>query len=254
MGNLQSDSKGQKSGKGQSRGKGLIKSFNKKSPIKETQKTILSKKSQQSFVSLVSEPEASSETVDRLTVHSAGSTHVHDPQDQTPCVGVTSNDSDEKVEISKDLSLPIEKHSENQGFIVTDSWKEVGKYCGTNVKPSDPNSKQTDESSSDSIFTDPQTPVGFEAEINQCYYSRESVDNDDIVISENLEETMKRNKVGVLNAHEKSEPKSGLLETHLNSDTKENTKSFPTSFSVSRHKKVELISTNNKLTENNSAG
>lgn len=34
---------------------------------------------------------------------------------------------------------------------------------------------ETAESSTDSVFTDPLTPVGFSAEINQCYYSEESV-------------------------------------------------------------------------------
>lgn len=39
-------------------------------------------------------------------------------------------------------------------------------------------SPQSGESSSDSVFTDPQTPVGFSTEINQCYYSEESVLSD----------------------------------------------------------------------------
>lgn len=40
--------------------------------------------------------------------------------------------------------------------------------------------EQTTSSSSDSIFTDPLTPIGFAAEINQCYHSEENVcDTDD---------------------------------------------------------------------------
>lgn len=52
--------------------------------------------------------------------------------------------------------------------------------------------EQTTSSSSDSIFTDPLTPVGFAAEINQCYYSEENVcDEKDADDSEHLSELTK---------------------------------------------------------------
>lgn len=53
-------------------------------------------------------------------------------------------------------------------------------------------SPQSGESSSDSVFTDPQTPVGFSAEINQCYYSEESVLSD-VEIPDNVQESFSHN-------------------------------------------------------------
>lgn len=62
--------------------------------------------------------------------------------------------------------------------LITDSWKQVKKL----TDPKGPNNSTrkeltppSKESSSESVFTDPLTPVGFAAEINQCYYSEESV-------------------------------------------------------------------------------
>lgn len=43
------------------------------------------------------------------------------------------------------------------------------------IKEQQARTPETGESSTDSVFTDPLTPVGFAAEINQCYYSEESV-------------------------------------------------------------------------------
>lgn len=39
--------------------------------------------------------------------------------------------------------------------------------------------EQTTSSSSDSIFTDPLTPIGFAAEINECYCSEENITDSD---------------------------------------------------------------------------
>lgn len=51
--------------------------------------------------------------------------------------------------------------------------------------------EQTTSSSSDSIFTDPLTPVGFAAEINQCYYSEENVCDETDTNLEHLSELAK---------------------------------------------------------------
>ncbi|GJQ85256.1 capu [Trypoxylus dichotomus] len=53
-------------------------------------------------------------------------------------------------------------------------------------------SPQSGESSSDSVFTDPLTPVGFSAEINQCYYSEESVLSD-VEIPDNVHDSFSHN-------------------------------------------------------------
>ncbi|KAI4461001.1 formin [Holotrichia oblita] len=53
-------------------------------------------------------------------------------------------------------------------------------------------SPQSGESSSDSVFTDPQTPVGFSTEINQCYYSEESVLSD-VEIPDNIQDSFSHN-------------------------------------------------------------
>lgn len=62
--------------------------------------------------------------------------------------------------------------------LITDSWKQVEKLSdpkGPNNSTRKELTPPSKESSSESVFTDPLTPVGFAAEINQCYYSEESV-------------------------------------------------------------------------------
>lgn len=53
-------------------------------------------------------------------------------------------------------------------------------------------SPQSGESSSESVFTDPQTPVGFSMEINQCYLSEESVLSD-VEIPDNVHDSFSHN-------------------------------------------------------------
>lgn len=61
---------------------------------------------------------------------------------------------------------------EKKDLIVTDSW------CKVNRINEDSTKGRTPPSSSDSNFTDPLTPVGCNTEMNQCYYSEESVELD----------------------------------------------------------------------------
>lgn len=68
------------------------------------------------------------------------------------------------VEAEQSSLNPLE---EKEDLIVTDSW------CKVNCINGDPTKGRTPPSSSESNFTD---PVGCNAEMNQCYYSEESVE------------------------------------------------------------------------------
>lgn len=85
---------------------------------------------------------------------------------------VPESEHDERISVIEEKEKDSPKLEDNRKTIVTDSWCKVNKVNDENkykiVSPGG-------ESSSDSVFTDPQTPVGFSAEINECYYSEESV-------------------------------------------------------------------------------
>lgn len=72
--------------------------------------------------------------------------------------------SDEKEIVENQQEKP-----NSQNLLVTDSWCKANK----NVIAS-----PGGDSSSDSVFTDAQTPVGFSTELNACYYSDEHVNFD----------------------------------------------------------------------------
>lgn len=76
---------------------------------------------------------------------------------------------------------PSEEKDQTKELIVTDSW------CKVNRINEDSTKGRTPPSSSDSNFTDPLTPVGCNTEMNQCYYSEESVELD-VDISSTQEE------------------------------------------------------------------
>lgn len=59
--------------------------------------------------------------------------------------------------------------------VITDSWRKVNQYNTNNLDIVTPSG----DSSSDSVFAEALTPVGFSAEINQCYRSEETLDHDD---------------------------------------------------------------------------
>lgn len=80
----------------------------------------------------------------------------------------------DKEKIDKDETPKVQKKN-----VVTDSWCKVNKINDGNVNRNKIISPGG-ESSSDSIFTDPQTPVGFSAEINECYYSEENVNDSNL--------------------------------------------------------------------------
>lgn len=59
-------------------------------------------------------------------------------------------------------------------LVITDSWRKVNQYDTNNLDTVTPSG----DSSSDSVFAEALTPVGFSAEINQCYRSEETLDRD----------------------------------------------------------------------------
>lgn len=81
------------------------------------------------------------------------------------------------------VELPVSSnnHSEAAGvvqYVISDSWQQINKVPDPDEPAKPPHQEVTPpsgESSSDSVFTDPLTTVDFSAEINQCYYSEESV-------------------------------------------------------------------------------
>ncbi|GLV41899.1 cappuccino [Carabus blaptoides fortunei] len=103
-------------------------------------------------------------------------------------VGGTSEyeDNNDGLTITVDTSkIAPSKHDETKtankidcNLMVTDSWKKVNKLNKNNKLLTTGEQQVTPpsgESSSDSVFTDPLTPVDFAAEFNQCYCSEESV-------------------------------------------------------------------------------
>lgn len=76
-----------------------------------------------------------------------------------------AEDGDEEEQTLKDTT------ETKTPLLVTDSW------CKVNQE--EPNTVMSPgaESSSDSVFADPLTPVGFSTEVNQCYQSEEEEEN-----------------------------------------------------------------------------
>lgn len=70
-----------------------------------------------------------------------------------------------------------ENNKRSSTMVVTDSWCKVNQE-----QPSDVLSPGA-ESSSDSVFVDPLTPVAFSTEINQCYQSEEEEENFSAVLN-----------------------------------------------------------------------
>lgn len=85
-------------------------------------------------------------------------------------IGVVPEDMETQEEPQEEKTC---KKSNEIGaaILVTDSWCKVNQE-----QPSDVLSPGA-ESSSDSVFVDPLTPVGFTTEINQCYQSEEEEEN-----------------------------------------------------------------------------
>lgn len=75
--------------------------------------------------------------------------------DDVSFTGVVPEDAEDEEETLKE--------TKGEQLLVTDSW------CKVNQDVTSPGG----ESSSDSIFADPLTPVGFSTEINQCYQSED---------------------------------------------------------------------------------
>lgn len=154
MGNLQAN--GEKSVK-------VNKSPGKKNAKKAGNKLFGKGRKDAHFTALVPDESETASTEDVVTVPSERSTHA-------ALHGV-------------ELPVSSNNHSEAAGvahYVVSDSWKQINKAPAP-VEPAGAKPPQQEvtppsgESSSDSVFTDPLTSVGFSAEINQCYYSEESV-------------------------------------------------------------------------------
>ncbi|CAH1379031.1 unnamed protein product [Tenebrio molitor] len=95
--------------------------------------------------------------------------------DSSQFTGIVPEESDDQA---LDASLldekPLAKNSDK--IIVTDSWCKVNRFNEETVEKKTKTPPSAVSSSSDSNFTDPLTPsTGFNTEMNQCYYSEESV-------------------------------------------------------------------------------
>ncbi|EFA10727.2 cappuccino [Tribolium castaneum] len=86
---------------------------------------------------------------------------------------------EEAEDSALDDSLPVAEKpkSSTDKIVVTDSWCKVNRLT-EDVEKKTKTPPSAVSSSSDSNFTDPLTPMGFNTEMNQCYYSEESVNLD----------------------------------------------------------------------------
>lgn len=95
-------------------------------------------------------------------------------KDDAHFTGIVPNDAEaeNKAQNKREEKEIVENQPEetNKNILVTDSWCKVNK----NLNVASPGG----DSSSDSVFTDAQTPVGFSTELNSCYYSDEHVNFD----------------------------------------------------------------------------
>lgn len=149
-------------------------------------------------------------------------------KDKDEFTGIVPDDEDAIVEAptvkqssSKDQHSVLTRDQHDTGSTISQSQrKSGGDWPHTNAPPKQQViteaqitqvTPEAAESSSDSVFTDPLTPVGFAAEINQCYYSEENLDLpdttstnvinsfklNDFKVRKEEELTKKLNKLGV---------------------------------------------------------
>lgn len=90
--------------------------------------------------------------------------------------GVVPEDAETQEEEEEERT-PKKNNETSSTMLVTDSWCKVNQE-----QPSDVVSPGA-ESSSDSVFVDPLTPVGFSTEVNQCYQSEEEEENFSAVLN-----------------------------------------------------------------------
>lgn len=100
--------------------------------------------------------------------------------DSSQFTGVVPEDNEEHLEESTIIEDKPRGKSDlkDDNIIVTDSWCKVNQLNGENIDKKIKTPPSAVSSSSDSNFTDALTPVGFNTEMNQCYYSEESVNLD----------------------------------------------------------------------------
>lgn len=80
--------------------------------------------------------------------------------------GVVPEDAEAEDEAEEEEPTP-------KPLLVTDSWCKVNQETQSSTVVLSPGA----ESSPDSVFVDPLTPMGFSAELNQCYQSEEEEEN-----------------------------------------------------------------------------
>ncbi|XP_059618174.1 protein cappuccino [Phlebotomus argentipes] len=147
-------------------------------------------------------------------------------------------------------------------LLVTDSWKkaqsvdrgqavrETTSNCGSFVVVRE----QTTSSSSDSIFTDAQTPLGFTAEFNQCYYSEEDVcDSTQDARGPFLNALVSRSTLAKLSVARLSPINvlGEMAQERLRKGSSEEERLGGSLFSVSRVKRVELMDNLAKFSDSN---
>lgn len=199
MGNLQGgEGKHPKTGKSPGRGKSFMK--NKKETAKE-KKRIKSESQLSNNLIIETTPSLRGSTEQIVTENIGAEREVParssgSQKTVLPTVHVEASGRGEGGEVSNCQTSGLRStnrensavHSSNQNkdsevanknsTLITDSWKQVKKLSdpkGPNNSTRKELTPPSKESSSESVFTDPLTPVGFAAEINQCYYSEESV-------------------------------------------------------------------------------
>ncbi|XP_055680979.1 protein cappuccino [Lutzomyia longipalpis] len=159
-------------------------------------------------------------------------------------------------------------------LFVTDSWKNAQSVCavqaseitqtGRETSPSNCGSyivvrEQTTSSSSDSVFTDAQTPLGFTAEFNQCYYSEEDVCDStapdvrgpflSALAARNYRDQLTKLTVARLSPISVAGVVD-MAQERIRKGSSEEERSGGTLFNVSRVKRVELIDNLAKFTDN----
>lgn len=157
MGNIQANEKHNKTGKSPAKGKHFIRNLNRKTPGRDSKKHGRKKS------------DAKREAVDREFDKTPDSDHngaieaSDNDGDTVECVFKTTSRRGEEARAAESSSV----HSE---VTVTRCERERAERSATRDQP--PAASPAAGSTSDSVFTDPLTPLA--VELNQCYYSAES--------------------------------------------------------------------------------
>lgn len=163
MGNIQAGDKQQKPGKSPAKSKNFIKNLNRKSPGRDSKKHAR-KKSETKRGPIDREFDKTPDSDNNELIDTSDNDTV---ESIFKMVEREGTDVDRKSVHSQrtELTVPTCLHPPEQPQRSTT--REPPECLLTDAK-------RTPTDDSDSVFTDPLTPLGFAAELNQCYYSAES--------------------------------------------------------------------------------